>query len=109
MSKHGPGHVGEVTTELCNKCADNKAPATNIITIIIIHIIITNLIIINNIIHTTIISLIIITINKIIITSEIDYPFLTCIVTAVWTRIEMCRDFFVKTSLTFVPPNNSSN
>ena len=33
MSKHGPGHVGEVTTELCNKCADNKAPAINIITI----------------------------------------------------------------------------
>ena len=85
MPKHEPGHVGEVATELCSKCADNKAPAINIITIIIIHIIITNLIFINNIIHTTIIRLIIIniviiTINKIIVTSEIDYPFLTCIV-----------------------------
>ena len=29
--------------------------------------------------------------------------------TAVWTRIEMCRDFFVKASLTFFWPNNSSN
>ena len=29
--------------------------------------------------------------------------------TAVWTRIEMCRDFFVKTCLTFFWPNNSSN
>ena len=29
--------------------------------------------------------------------------------TAVWTRIEMCRDFFVKTTLTFFWPNNSSN
>ena len=75
MSKQGPGHVGEVTSELCSKCADNKAPATIIITIIIIQIIIINLIFINNIIHITIISLIIIdiviiTINRIIITSE---------------------------------------
>ena len=30
-------------------------------------------------------------------------------VTAVWTGIEMSRDFFVKTSLTFFLPNNSSN
>ena len=29
--------------------------------------------------------------------------------TAVWTRIEMSRDFFVKASLTFFWPNNSSN
>ena len=29
--------------------------------------------------------------------------------TAVWTGIEMSRDFFVKTSLTFFLPNNSSN
>ena len=29
--------------------------------------------------------------------------------TAVWTRIEMCRDFFVKISLTFFLPTNSSN
>ena len=29
--------------------------------------------------------------------------------TAVWTRIEMCRDFFVKASLTFFWPNNSPN
>ena len=29
--------------------------------------------------------------------------------TAVWTRIEMCRDFFVKASLTFFWPNYSSN
>ena len=29
--------------------------------------------------------------------------------TAVWTRIEMSRDSFVKTSLTFFWPNNSSN
>ena len=73
MSKQGPGHVGEVTSELCSKCADNKAPA--IIIIITIIIIIINLIFINNIIHITIISLIIIdiviiTINRIIITSE---------------------------------------
>ena len=32
-----------------------------------------------------------------------------CPHTAVWTRIEMCRDFFVKASLTFFWPNNSSN
>ena len=62
MSKHEPGHVGEVASELCSKCADNKAPAIIIIIIIII-------------IHITIISLIIIsiaiiTINRIIITSE---------------------------------------
>ena len=70
MSKHEPGHVGEVTTELCSKCADNKAPAT---------IIIINLIPIIIIIHTTTIFLIFIniviaicyiTINRIIITSE---------------------------------------
>ena len=65
MSKHGPGHVGEVATELCSKCADNKAPATiniiNLIPIIIIHITIISLIIID---------IVIITINRIIITSE---------------------------------------
>ena len=35
--------------------------------------------------------------------------FLCHTVTAVWTRIEMCRDFFVKASLTFFWRNNSSN
>ena len=69
MPKHEPGHVGEVATELCSKCADNKAPAI-IIIIIIIRITIISLII-NNIV--------IITINRIIITSEINYPFLTCV------------------------------
>ena len=62
MSKHEPGRVGEVTSELCSKCADNKAPAIIIIiTIIIIHITIISLMIIN---------IVIITINRIIITSE---------------------------------------
>ena len=69
MSKHEPGHVGEVTTELCSKCADNKAPATiniiNLIPIIIIHITIISLIIIN-----IVIAICYITTNRIIITSE---------------------------------------
>ena len=34
---------------------------------------------------------------------------LTLTYTAVWTRIEMSRDSFVKTSWTFFWPNNSSN
>ena len=44
---------------------------------------------------------------KVYFKSSFFFNFWRCVNTAVWTRIEMCRDFFVKASLTFFWPNNS--